>query len=88
MEKYDVLSKAISEELYAKVMGQEILKFVQACDQHALARQVDSEAIRVLQKIRELLNDETLDDPNCFYRIDAIVQTFWNAGITVERHDF
>ena len=88
MEKYDGPNQMISEELYAKVMGQEILKFVQACDQHTLARQADSEAIRVLQKIREILNDETLDDPNCFYRIDAIVQTFWNVGISVERHDF
>ena len=44
---------------------------------------------RALLKIRGILADDTLDDPACFARIEAIVSLLEDLGIDCgERHDF
>ena len=34
------------------------------------------------------LDDDTLDDPGCFYRIEAILDALESNGITSLRHDW
>ena len=42
-----------------------------------------------LWKIREILADDTLDDPSCFQRIEAIVKLMEELDICCgNRHDF
>ena len=36
---------------------------------------------QTLMEIRAVLNDETLDDPMCFQRIERIVQIYENLGV-------
>lgn len=79
---------SVSECLYSKVIGAEVLDFVRTYDQHVLARSVDSEAVQLIQKIIQILNDPELEDSSCFLRVDAIVQTFLDAGFNINRHDF
>ena len=43
-------------------------------------------AISLLRQIKEILDDDTLDDPTCFQRIDAIVTAFQDAGLSTRRH--
>ena len=44
---------------------------------------------QALRKIRDILADDTLDDPACFARIEAIVSLLEDLGIDCgERHDF
>ena len=44
---------------------------------------------RALWKIREVLADDTLDDPSCFQRIEAIVKLMEELDIYCgNRHDF
>ena len=44
---------------------------------------------RALLKIRDILADDTLDDPACFARIEAIVSLLGDLGINCgRRHDF
>jgi len=44
---------------------------------------------RALWKIREILADDTLDDPSCFQRIEAIVKLMEELDICCgNRHDF
>ena len=44
---------------------------------------------RALWKIREILADDTLEDPECFQRIEAIVSLLEDMGISCGgRHDF
>ena len=44
---------------------------------------------RTLWKIREILADDTLEDPECFQRIEAIVSLLEDMGISCGgRHDF
>ncbi len=81
-------TSSIAEELYAKALGQEMLKFGRTYSEAALARQVNADALLILDQIQKILNDETLDDPQCFYRIDAIVDAFHHGGLSTHRHDF
>ena len=44
---------------------------------------------RALWKIREILGDDSLDDPACFQKIEAIVSVLEDLGISSRgRHDF
>ena len=44
---------------------------------------------RALCEIREILGDDSLDDPSCFYRIERIVETYEALGLSAGgRHDF
>lgn len=46
-------------------------------------------ASRALLKIRDILADDTLSDPECFHRIEAIVSLMEDLGISCGgRHDF
>ena len=50
---------------------------------------VSDASSRALRKIRDFLADDTLDDPACFARIEAIVSLLEDRGIDCgERHDF
>lgn len=49
----------------------------------------EKECYQVLLKIKEILNDHTLEDDECFYRIEHIVRTFEDLGcMDLSRHDF
>ena len=50
---------------------------------------VESACYRTLQRIREVLDDDALDDPTCFQRIEEIVRAFEAIGSDGgSRHDF
>ena len=49
---------------------------------------VSDAASRALRKIQEILSDDTLDDPACFHRIEAIVSLLEDMGLSCGgRHD-
>lgn len=54
----------------------------------AVAQEAGSAALQVLTEIKTILDDDALDDPACFRRIDAIVDAFHKSGISTIRHDF
>ncbi len=78
---------AVSEALWAKSIGREILKFVKSRGVD-MGQSVQNEAVELLEKIRAILDDDSLADPECFHRIDAIVDAFQSAGIPTARHDW
>lgn len=46
-------------------------------------------ASRALRSIQEILAVDTLDDPECFHRIEAIVSLLEDMGLSCGgRHDF
>lgn len=75
----------VSESLTALTIGRAAMGCM---DREALARAVNSPALELLEEIRKILNDERLDDPECFHRIDALVSAFRLQGVEVSRHDF
>lgn len=75
----------VSKSLTAQAIGRAA---VECLDQDALVKAVDAAAVELLEEIRDVLNDEGLDDPTCFHRIDALVSAFGRRGMDVTRHDF
>lgn len=50
---------------------------------------VELQCMRTLKKIRELVLDDTLDDAECFERIEQIICSLEEIGIDAgSRHDF
>lgn len=50
---------------------------------------IAAESYRALQQIKAILDDESLDDPECFLKIEGIVQAFEALGSGCgTRHDF
>ena len=79
---------SVAEELCAKALGQEMLRFARTYQAHDLIPAVNSRAVSLLADIQSILNDPAPDDPECFQRIDAIVDAFHRYGLSTSRHDF
>ena len=80
----------IEDELYARSLGWEVLKFLRQNENYLLELQqeVNSDALQVLEQIHCILNNDTLDDSECFNRIELIVRTFYANGLRTSRHDW
>ncbi len=73
----------ISEQLWAQAVGAEMLKIAKAQDWQ---QAVESLAVRLLEDIQAILDDDRLDDPTCFVRMEEVL-TRWNqAGLRSVRH--
>ena len=75
------------KQMYAKAIGDLALSYLEGQGIPA-SDVVESRALAVISQIRDVLNDETLDDPECVQRIEAIVELFYEAGISTARHDW
>ena len=53
----------------------------------AMDRAVELKSYHTLVKIKQIIEDESLEDPECFQRIEAILTALENAGIFTSRHD-
>lgn len=80
----------IEESLYAQVLGKELLCHLENEESKVLQRisEIDSKAVEILEEIRAILNDDTLDDPDCLERIDQIVSLYHKNDISTNRHDW
>lgn len=77
------------KELLTHILSQEEIKITFPDLNIDIAHIVELEAYNVLNEIKEILEDNTLDDPECFARIDAIIHTFHKRNIDIgTRHDF
>lgn len=55
----------------------------------ALNRRVEGECFKALQKIQAVVDDDRLDDPGCFMRVEEIVRILEETGSGGGfRHDF
>ena len=49
----------------------------------------ENRCMEILERIRDIIADDTLDDPECFHRIEQIVCELERNGISCgHRHDF
>ncbi len=55
----------------------------------AMVNMVELRSYQALQKIKEILEDDTLSDKECFWKIEEIVTVFERMGSGAgNRHDF
>ena len=73
-------------ELYIELLRNLLLD----CDiKTDLPQLIESESYKALKKIKAVLEDDSLDDKECFYRIEQIVDIFEQFGSNCgSRHDF
>ncbi len=73
----------VSDGLWAQAVGEQMLKIAKAQDWE---RDVDSQAVRLLAEIQALLDDDRLDDPTCFQRMEDVLEKWNRAGLRTTRH--
>lgn len=76
------------KEFYAKALGDYIMKYIKTLTNEDLLLHMQMDAVAVIAQIKDILDDESLDDLSCFRRIDAIVSALHESGISTTRHDF
>ena len=77
------------EELAAEAIGLEVMRYLKQEETvKRIAAETESRAMRALEKIRSILNDDSLEDPTCFQRIDALVDAFYVRNVHTPRHDW
>ena len=80
------MNDTLSKELLARAIGESVVDHLDALAREALADLAERQAVAALRQIKAVLDDESLDDAGCALRIDAIVQTFHEAGLSTSRH--
>ncbi len=77
------------EELAAEAIGLEVMRYLKQEETvKRIAAETESRALRALEGIRRILNDDALEDPECFQRMESILTALEEAGISTTRHDF
>lgn len=84
----NVMSDPTIKQMYAKAVGELVLNYVESVCALPEPETINHQAVRLIVKIKEILDDDTLDDPDCFRRIETIVELYHKAGIGTARHDW
>ena len=69
------------KELIMHILSQGEIKIIFPDLNIDIANIVELEAYKVLNEIKEIIEDNTLDDPECFARIDAIIHAFYKISV-------
>lgn len=83
----DEYYKQFRHVLYRNAVGQAMVEYIQALTPNALAAYEEVESTRILSQIIEIIDDDSLSDPECFYYIAKIVQLLTDNGIPVTGHE-
>ena len=86
MEEFELTAQ---EDLAAEAIGLEVMRYLKQEETvKRIVAATESRAMRALEKIRRILNDDSLEDPECFQRIEAILTALEDHGVFTTRHDW
>lgn len=68
-------------ELYERILCDTIAKEVLPALRIDSQKLVEMKCYQLIQKIHEIVSDDTLDDPECFWRIEQIICALEEFGI-------
>ena len=74
--------------LFERAVGAAVIEYMTNYESEKLLSAINSEASKILQDVQTILDDDRLDDPECFQKIEAIVSVFHQHGLSTSRHDF
>lgn len=80
------MDELTAKHLCANAIGKYIIMYLDSLAEGEIAALAESQALSLINQIREILDDQNLDDPTCFQRIDAIVSAWHEAGLETDRH--
>lgn len=84
----DEMGLEISRSSYEQAIGRMVLDYIDNFKPYELSPVAESEAVRLIAKIKMILDDDDASDAECFYRIDEIAGAFSESGIYTHRHDW
>ena len=77
------------QELVARLAENEKVEVTLPGIKTPLEEMVEARCLDILWKIKEVIDDESLNDPECFQKIESIIQLLEDAGSSGGvRHDF
>ena len=77
------------EEIWAETLAEVILDHLRYDDRPTLKQHIEGVCYKTLEKIRDIIRDDSLDDPECFMKIEEIICAFEEIGSSGgNRHDF
>lgn len=74
---------SVSDYLWAQAVGEKLLEAAKFLDWQTT---VDSFAVQLLGNIQRILDDPSLDDGDCFVRMEEILAAWNRAGLRSTRH--
>lgn len=80
------MDEQTAKQICANAIGNYIITYLDCLSDEAIANMTELCAVQLLRRIKRILDDEALDDPTCFQRIDAIVSAWHEAGLETDRH--
>lgn len=83
-----MMNTEIPQALYEGTVERLIMTYAKSLRTEDLLPIMESETVDLLSRIKAILDDDTVEDPECFHRIDAIVSAFWAKGVYTPRHDW
>ena len=83
MAKSEPFYPNVPDALWAQAVGEKMLEVAKAQGWH---QGVESHAVRLLEEIQAVLDDDSLDDPTCFIRMEELLAKWNQAGLHTTRH--
>ena len=78
---------AVPAGLYYAVVGQMVVEHMERVHPTVLSHAMETRAVQTLEAIRCVLENDRLDDQDCYKRIDNLVQLFFQElEIRIDRH--
>ena len=80
------VAREVARNFYANAIGKLAVDYIRRLEPDALCELAESEAVKMISRIKEILDEDDAADPECFQRIDSIVSEFEWMGIYTLRH--
>ena len=80
-----ILNPAL-QQLYARAIGEMVIELLLPVQPKDILAIAEADALILIADIKKILDDDSLDDDQCFFKIDAIVTAFHLTGLTTKRH--
>ena len=78
----------LAKALYENALGELAAKYLEFLRPADLVPLAESNALKLIAEIKAVLDDDSLEDPTCFQRIDALVDAFYARNVHTPRHDW
>lgn len=72
--------------LCAAAIGELMMEYMEPLDSKEIADLAERRAVALVKQIKTILDDAALDSITCFLRIEALVDAFYAAGLSTQRH--
>ena len=82
------MSEQILKAVYVRGIRELTLKFWESVKREELVPVMESKALDIIAEIKAVLDNEALNDKECFQRIEDIITIFQANGIDTTRHDW